>query len=93
MASGGWRPIVAAENDKEVEDIGKFAVEEHNKEANAGLSFVRVVGGRTQVVAGVNYDLTISARDMAGVTGTYEAQVWVKAWENFKKLTSFKRLY
>ncbi|KAK1269825.1 hypothetical protein QJS04_geneDACA005236 [Acorus gramineus] len=92
MASGGWKPINAAENDKEVEEIGSFAVEEHNKEANAGLSFVRVVGGRTQVVSGTNYDLTISAKDVAGVLGTYEALVWVKPWENFKKLTSFKKV-
>ncbi|KAK1269688.1 hypothetical protein QJS04_geneDACA005237 [Acorus gramineus] len=75
MASGGWKPINAVENDKEAEEIGRFAVAEHNKEANAGLSFVRVVSGRMRVVAGMNYELTISARDVAGVLGTYEVVV------------------
>ncbi|KAJ8636155.1 hypothetical protein MRB53_010422 [Persea americana] len=86
---GAWEPIKDVPNDPHVQGLGKFAVLEYNKENKANLSFERVVDGQEQVVAGVNYQLTVEA--MAGkVTKTYEALVWEKDWEGFKSLISFK---
>ena len=87
---GGWSPI-ANLSDPNVIEIAKFAVAEHNKEANARLALIRVVKGETQLVSGVNYKLVIEAED-GGAVKRYEAIVWEKAWENFKKLISFKPL-
>ncbi|MQM15186.1 hypothetical protein Taro_048125 [Colocasia esculenta] len=83
----GYQPI-ADIDDPYVQEIGKFAVEEHNKQAGQGLVFVRVVSGEQQVVAGTNYKLVIAAED-AGATNKYEAVVYDKPWENFRELTSF----
>lgn len=91
---GGWRPITDT-NDSEVVEIGKFAVDQHNKEAKSQLVFRRVLKGETQVVAGTNYRLVISAADGGRRSRSgkkYLAEVWDKPWENFRNLTSFKKL-
>ncbi|XP_022853819.1 cysteine proteinase inhibitor 1-like [Olea europaea var. sylvestris] len=88
--AGGWRPIENL-NDLKVQKIAKYAVQEHNKQAKSKLQFLRVVKGETQVVAGTNYKLVISAKDGA-VPHNYEAVVWEKPWEKFRKLTSFEEL-
>ncbi|XP_058090715.1 cysteine proteinase inhibitor 5-like [Magnolia sinica] len=85
---GGWRSIKDA-SDPHILEIGEFAVSEYNKEKNAGLMFRRVIDGQTQVVAGINYRLTVEAMH-DGVGNRYEAEVWEKAWEGFRSLTSFK---
>ncbi|MQM02766.1 hypothetical protein Taro_035539 [Colocasia esculenta] len=84
---GGYRPIEDID-DPYVQEIGKFVVEEHNKQAGQGLVFVRVVSGEQQVVSGTNYKLVVAAED-AGATNKYEAVVYDKPWENFRELTSF----
>jgi hypothetical protein len=53
------------------------------------LSFSKVVSARTQVVQGTMYHLTIEVQE-GGNPKLYEAKVWVKPWENFKKLEDFK---
>ena len=87
---GGWRPIENV-SDPHVQEIGKFAVTEHNKKATASLKFQSVVSGETQVVAGTNYRLVIAAAD-GGASNKYEAVVWEKSWMNFRSLTSFKHV-
>ncbi|MQM16017.1 hypothetical protein Taro_048970 [Colocasia esculenta] len=87
MRVGGYQPIRNVK-DPHIQEIGKFAVEEHNKQAGKALVFVRVVSGEQQVVAGTNYKLVIEAKD-AGVTNTYEAVVYDKPWEKVRELTSF----
>ena len=87
---GGWRPIENV-SDPHVQEIGKFAVTEHNKKATASLKFQSVVSGETQVVAGTNYRLVIAAAD-GGASNKYEAVVWEKSWMDFRSLTSFKRV-
>ncbi|XP_072955221.1 cysteine proteinase inhibitor A-like [Typha angustifolia] len=77
------------ENSLEMEDLARFAVDEHNKKENALLQFVRVVKVRQQVVAGMLYYLTIEALD-GGNKKLYEAKVWVKPWMKFKELEDFK---
>nr|4N6T_A Chain A, Adhiron [Populus euphratica]4N6U_A Chain A, Adhiron [Populus euphratica]6QOZ_C Chain C, Affimer binding protein [synthetic construct] len=77
------------ENSLEIEELARFAVDEHNKKENALLEFVRVVKAKEQVVAGTMYYLTLEAKD-GGKKKLYEAKVWVKPWENFKELQEFK---
>ncbi|KAL6990665.1 hypothetical protein U1Q18_008784 [Sarracenia purpurea var. burkii] len=90
VAVGRWRPIKNL-NAPEVQDVAQFAVAEHNKEASSSLEFQRVVRGETQVVSGTNYRLVIETKDGA-VSENYEAVVWVKPWEHYRNLTSFKKL-
>ncbi|GJN30664.1 hypothetical protein PR202_gb18989 [Eleusine coracana subsp. coracana] len=59
--SGGWFTIPDI-NDPVVQELGKWAVEQHNKEANQWLKFNRVVGGDEQVVQGLKYRLVIKRR-------------------------------
>lgn len=64
---------------------------QREKENKGPLSFSRVVKVEEQVVAGTMYHLTLEAKeDGDSVPKLYEAKVWVKPWENFKKLQDFK---
>ncbi|CAK9182245.1 unnamed protein product [Ilex paraguariensis] len=87
---GGWSPIKDPKDPK-VQQIGQFAVTEHNNQAKTNLTFESVVRGETQVVAGTNYRLVLTAKD-GTVSNNYEAVVWEKPWQKFRKLTSFKSL-
>ncbi|XP_047326312.1 cysteine proteinase inhibitor 1-like [Impatiens glandulifera] len=89
-ALGGWEPI-SDPKDSEIVEIGKYAISEYNIEAKTTLEFNSVVKGDTQVVAGTNYRLVIAAKD-GEVVGKYEAIVWDKPWEKFRKLISFQKL-
>lgn len=93
---GGWSPITNP-NEADIVDIGRFAVEAHNlaltNTTGNPLTFFNVESGESQVVAGMNYHLFIKAKINDGGSSdvhVYEAFVWVKAWMNFIKLTSFK---
>ncbi|CAM6027322.1 unnamed protein product [Sphagnum balticum] len=78
-------------NDLEVEELANFAVTEHNNQTNTleKLTFSKVVSAKKQVVQGTMYHLTIEVQE-AGNPKLYDAKVWVKPWENFKKLEEFK---
>ncbi|OWM87284.1 hypothetical protein CDL15_Pgr022391 [Punica granatum] len=86
---GGVHEPRGAENSAGVEDLARFAVDEHNNKENSLLEFARVVKAQEQVVAGTLHHLTIEAVD-AGKKKLYEAKVWVKPWLNFKELQEFK---
>ncbi|XP_057765034.1 cysteine proteinase inhibitor 5-like [Salvia miltiorrhiza] len=89
---GGWHPI-SNPNAPEIVEIAKFAVAEHNKEKKASLIFVSVVKGESQVVAGTNYRLVISAKDGASAAPkTYTAVVWSKVAPKSLELTSFEQI-
>ncbi|GLJ49467.1 hypothetical protein SUGI_1048050 [Cryptomeria japonica] len=94
MASlGGKQVVQGSENSTEIEELGRFAIHQHNIQQNEKglLSFGRVVKAEQQVVAGTMYHLTIEAKqDGDSSPKLYEAKVWVKPWENFKKLQDFK---
>ncbi|KAL1531140.1 cysteine proteinase inhibitor A-like isoform X1 [Salvia divinorum] len=89
MKLGGLRNTV--QNSLEIDDIGRFAVQEHNKNQNSLIEFGRVVDAKEQLVAGKMYHLTVEAVD-GGQNKTYEARVWVKPWMNFKQLQEFKEV-
>ncbi|CAM9003456.1 unnamed protein product [Rhodiola kirilowii] len=85
---GGWRPIKDV-NDPTIQDLAKFALTEQNRLRGARLQFGRVIKGEQQVVAGMNYRLILAANS-DGKPGKYEAVLYVRPWEKFRKLTSFR---
>ncbi|XP_024538739.1 cysteine proteinase inhibitor 12 [Selaginella moellendorffii] len=87
---GAPKPLKEA-NSLEAEEHAKFAVEEHNRQnPEANLCFKRVVSAQTQVVSGTMFHLSIEAHSEQHGTGVYDAKVWTKPWESFKKLEEFK---
>ncbi|XP_058727937.1 cysteine proteinase inhibitor 5-like [Vicia villosa] len=89
-AAGGYNTITNI-NDPHVIEIANFAVTQYNKQSGAKLKLKKVIKGEYQVVAGINYRLTLSAGE-GSVSEIYEAVVWEKSWLHFRNLTSFKPL-
>ncbi|CAE6097529.1 unnamed protein product [Arabidopsis arenosa] len=89
---GGVRDIDANANDLQVESLARFAVDEHNKNENLTLEYRRLIGAKTQVVAGTMHHLTVEVAD-GETKKVYEAKVLEKAWENLKQLESFNHLH
>lgn len=97
LNTGGWEPIKNV-SDPHVQEIGEFAVAEYDERSKAQLVFKEVVKGETQVVAGINYRLTLKASGQAKIRGNgavavgeYEATVWEKP-DGTRQLTSFKQV-
>ncbi|CAN6242119.1 unnamed protein product [Urochloa humidicola] len=99
---GGRRDIKDVGSNKEVQSLGRFAVDEHNSRLrrNGGvgtssdpvtvlLSFKAVAAAQVQVVAGKAYYLKVIARDRGGGDRPFDAVVVVKAWLKSKELVSF----
>ncbi|XP_061364421.1 cysteine proteinase inhibitor 6-like [Gastrolobium bilobum] len=86
---GSLRYSQSSQNIDEIEDLARYAVDEHNRKQNVHLEFKRVVNAHEYIVAIRRHTLTIEAID-AGEVKTYEAKVWVKPWMNFKQLKDFK---
>lgn len=85
---GGVRDVECNQNSVEIDELARFAVDEHNKKENALLEFARVVKAKEQVVSGTLHHLTLEAID-AGKKKLYEAKVWVKPWLNHRELREF----
>ncbi|PHT90327.1 Cysteine proteinase inhibitor 5 [Capsicum chinense] len=85
---GGWKPITNL-TDPEVVEIGKFVMDEHNKEAKTKLEFQEIIKGESQAVVGKNYRLVINAKDCDSLHN-YLAVVWDLPWQKIRKLTSFE---
>lgn len=77
------------QNTADIDNLARFAIQEHNKKENTLFEFVRVVKAQEQVVAGTLHHITLEAVD-AGKKKLYEAKVLVKPWMNFKELQEFK---
>nr|5ELJ_A Chain A, SUMO-Affirmer-S2D5 [synthetic construct]5EQL_A Chain A, SUMO-Affirmer-S2D5 [synthetic construct] len=95
-AATGVRAVPGNENSLEIEELARFAVDEHNKKENALLEFVRVVKAKeqidlTQEWVFTMYYLTLEAKD-GGKKKLYEAKVWVKGLTNWKLGMNFKEL-
>ncbi|KAK7262100.1 hypothetical protein RJT34_29660 [Clitoria ternatea] len=88
---GGWSRIKNI-NDPQVTEIADFAVSEYDKRSGAKLKLVKVIKGDTQVVAGTNFRLVLSASDGSSANN-YEAVVWDKPWQHYRNLTSFTPLH
>ncbi|WOK92404.1 multicystatin-like [Canna indica] len=88
---GGWNPIKDV-NDPHIRDIAVFAINEYNKQESKNLALIRVEHGEQQVVAGMNYRLTLLVNDGRS-TAKYEAIVFESLPpKSSKKLTSFRPL-
>ncbi|CAO2840205.1 unnamed protein product [Amaranthus hypochondriacus] len=82
--NGDYQPIKNL-NDPYVQEIAKYAIDEHDKEKKDHLGLVKLVKGEFQVVSGINYRLIISAND----TLDYEAIVFDNKRLHQRRLTSF----
>ncbi|KAL0437142.1 UNVERIFIED_CONTAM: Multicystatin [Sesamum radiatum] len=83
---GGAYPI---EVTPKVNDLGRFAVHEHNKKERTLLAFKKVLSAERQLVKGYNYYLTLEAANESEKVHLYEATVFVSGE---KELTEFKLL-
>nr|AAS21216.1 cysteine proteinase inhibitor [Aegiceras corniculatum] len=86
---GGIHEKEGSANSVEMDELARFAVDQHNKKQNALLEFVKVVNVKEQVVSGTLYYITLEATG-GGQKKLYEAKVWVKPWMNFKELQDFQ---
>ncbi|XP_061372570.1 cysteine proteinase inhibitor-like [Gastrolobium bilobum] len=86
---GGVSEVEGVQNSVEIDNLARFAVEEHNKKQNAVLEYVRVISAKKQVVAGTLYYITLEAND-GGKKKVYETKVLEKAWLNSKEVEEFK---
>ncbi|XP_055813965.1 cysteine proteinase inhibitor B [Solanum dulcamara] len=91
---GGRTQIKHVKTNQEIQDLGKYCIEEHNRklqEQNGGLlSFSQVVEAEKQVVSGIKYYLKISATTKSsGSPKMFDAVVVVIAWEKKKELLTF----
>ncbi|CAJ1938767.1 unnamed protein product [Sphenostylis stenocarpa] len=92
---GGKTEVTDVKTNKEVQDLGHFSVEEHNrmmKQALKGMAeemkFVEVVEAQKQVVSGTKYYLKISATQ-TGRPVMFDSVVVVQPGLGSKDLLSF----
>uniref|UniRef100_A0A0E0KAD2 Cysteine proteinase inhibitor n=1 Tax=Oryza punctata TaxID=4537 RepID=A0A0E0KAD2_ORYPU len=90
---GSWEPVDIS--DPHVQELGRWAVAEADRgTASGGLTFDRVTVGEKQVVAGVNYRLTLEASSSGAKYGRYEAVVHEQdPRSNARKLVSFEPIH
>ncbi|RRT81751.1 hypothetical protein B296_00017720 [Ensete ventricosum] len=90
---GGLKESEGSQNSAEIEELARFAVDEHNKKEVLRFSGSSISSNfaKEQVVAGTLHHLTVEAID-AGKKKLYEAKVWVKPWLHFKELQDFKHV-
>ncbi|CAK9139722.1 unnamed protein product [Ilex paraguariensis] len=95
---GGRTEIKDVKTNKEVQELGRYSVEEYNRrekkqhKANGGgvLVFSQVVKAEKQTVSGIKYYLKIVATAENGAAKTYDAVVVVKSWVHSKELLTFE---
>ena len=87
--AGGYKPIDNAANDADVQAAATFAV----GAIDSGLKLVNITSASRQVVAGLNYRLTLTAAPANGTaTSTYEAVVYQPLGAAPLQLTSYKKV-
>ncbi|KAI3926210.1 hypothetical protein MKW98_028346 [Papaver atlanticum] len=81
---GGKTEIKDVKTNKQVQDLGKYSVGQYNLKFKKGekgsLTFKEVVKAQSQVVAGIQYFLKVSAIQN-GKPKLFDAVVVVKAWQ------------
>jgi len=96
--AGSKTEIADVKMNKEVQDLGRFSVEEHNRrvkekrgaEAEEEVVFEEVVEAQQQVVSGTKYYLKISAMQSGGGRSrTFDSVVVVKPWLRSTQLLNF----
>ncbi|KAI5002946.1 hypothetical protein ZWY2020_027596 [Hordeum vulgare] len=96
---GGWTEVRDVDGDKEVQELGRYSVEEHNRRREEGCEGGGGVCGRLEfarVVSGVKYYLRVAAAEAngAGSNGVsdgrvFDAVVVVKPWLQSRSLVRF----
>ncbi|XP_061363775.1 cysteine proteinase inhibitor B-like [Gastrolobium bilobum] len=92
---GGKTEIEDVKTNEEVQELGRFSVEEYNQSARLRrkmeeeLEFVEVVEAQQQVVSGIKYYMKISAIQSDGATRMFDSVVVVKPWLRSKRLLNF----
>lgn len=94
---GGRTKIKDVKTNQEVQELGRYSVEQYNRGqrqrrsngSSGGLRFTEVVEAEKQVVSGIKYYLKVEAATSSGVPKTFDAVVVVKAWEHSKELLNF----
>ncbi|XP_062206276.1 cysteine proteinase inhibitor 4-like [Phragmites australis] len=94
---GGRTEVRDVESDREVQELGRFSVAEHNRQhgccGDGGrLEFVRVVAAQRQVVSGLKYYLRVAAAEEGAENGgerVFDAVVVVKPWLESRTLLMF----
>ncbi|KAL4309083.1 hypothetical protein GQ457_01G023340 [Hibiscus cannabinus] len=88
---GGRRQVTDVKTNKEVQELGRFAVEEYNRNHRIRqLVFSQVIEAETQVVSGIKYYLRIeAAENKLSNCKTFESVVVVKPWLRSKELLHF----
>ncbi|CAN6282383.1 unnamed protein product [Urochloa humidicola] len=86
----GWVPLPDVDAPR-VQQLGRWAVAEHDKAANDRVKFRRVVSGeeREDPQLGVKYHFVIDALDGNGKDGKYEAVLAEQVWIEKRILISF----
>ncbi|KAJ4755576.1 Cysteine proteinase inhibitor [Rhynchospora pubera] len=90
---GGWEPI---ENitDSHVQELGNYAVSEHNRQSGDNLDFLYVMSGAKQfdeATGREKYGLYIEARDAEDMLGLYRALVYEGYGDGYRELKFFNR--
>ncbi|GJN16934.1 hypothetical protein PR202_gb03963 [Eleusine coracana subsp. coracana] len=92
---GARTEVRHVEGDREVQELGRFSVAEHNRrrkccgDGGAGkLEFSRVVAAQRQVVSGLKYYLTVAAVEDEEER-VFDAVVVVKPWLQSRTLLKF----
>jgi hypothetical protein len=75
-------------NDPHVQELGGWAVDEHNGIDKDAIVFKRVVSGQYQIVEGTKYNLTI---ETLNPDGKYATSLFEQEWTNTRLLYSFYR--
>ncbi|KAJ1697389.1 hypothetical protein LUZ63_005901 [Rhynchospora breviuscula] len=91
---GGWEPIEDI-TDSHVQEIGNYAVSEHNRQSGDNLDFLAVMSGATQfdeATGSKKYGLDIDARDAEGDVGLYRALVYERYEDGHRELKSFNHV-
>ncbi|XP_006646602.1 cysteine proteinase inhibitor 4-like [Oryza brachyantha] len=101
---GGRTEVMDVEGDREVQELGRFSVEEHNRRrdccGDVRLEFSRVVAAQRQVVSGLMYYLRVAAAEEGAAAAdqngggdhharVYDAVVVVKPWLESRTLLTF----
>ncbi|KAF7097175.1 hypothetical protein CFC21_099023 [Triticum aestivum] len=88
FAQVAWYPIGGV-NEPHVQELGKWAVAEHVKQAHDGLKFIKVMSGEKAPDAGVKYHLIIKAFNSNNKPVRYEAFLVEEIRSNTRNLISF----
>ncbi|XP_022150412.1 cysteine proteinase inhibitor B [Momordica charantia] len=88
---GGRTEIEDVRTNEEVQELGRFCVEEYNRRRNGGgeVRFRAVVAAEKQVVAGMKYYLKISGSVKGESEMLFDSIVIVKPWLRSKQLLHF----